>query len=171
VNVRSAEVGDAAAIARIHTASWQVAYAGQLPDDFLRNISVESREQAWARRLRVADHPGVMLVVEDESVLAGFVALNPSRDGDAKPDTAELQAIYLHPDRWGRGLGQLLHDRAMAALADRGYRDVTLWVLETNARARRFYGKAGWSPDGATKTDTIADGAVVLDEVRYRKPL
>jgi RimJ/RimL family protein N-acetyltransferase len=44
-------------------------------------------------------------------------------------------------------------------------------VLRTNARARRFYEKAGWAPDGTTKTDTIGDGTVELVEVRYRRTL
>jgi hypothetical protein len=45
----------------------------------------------------------------------------------------------------------------------------TLWVLQDNARARRFYSQAGWAADGAAKTDDV-DGFPLL-EVRYRRPL
>jgi len=55
----------------------------------------------------------------------------------------------------------------MATLHGDGYRTVTLWVLRTNTRARRFYEQTGWSRDGTTKVDHI--GGIALDEVRYVK--
>jgi ribosomal protein S18 acetylase RimI-like enzyme len=58
---------------------------------------------------------------------------------------------------------------ALDHLAAAGYREATLWVLDTNARARRFYTAAGFSADGGTKTDDI--GGFVIREIRYRRPL
>ncbi len=40
-----------------------------------------------------------------------------------------------------------------------------LWVLAGNARARRFYQRCGWSPDGVDQIVPIA--GVDLGEVRY----
>jgi len=57
-------------------------------------------------------------------------------------------------------------DRAMATLRAVGFSTATLWVLDTNLRARRFYEAAGWVPDGATKVDDRA--TFTLREVRYR---
>jgi len=45
---------------------------------------------------------------------------------------------------------------------------VTLWVLEANQRARRFYEALDFSLDGAERTQTSLIGAP-LHEVRYRK--
>ena len=81
----------------------------------------------------------------------------------------ELLAIYLEPDAVGKGIGRVLFERSVEDLRERGYDVATLWVLETNARAPRFYEAAGWSADGATKTEE-RPGAV-LREVRYRKDL
>jgi len=50
-----------------------------------------------------------------------------------------------------------------------GFADVTLWVLEGNTRARRFYELAGWIPDGAEKDDDMA--GTTIREVRYRREL
>lgn len=49
--------------------------------------------------------------------------------------------------------------------ADAGYPRLLLWVLKANDRARRFYGRAGFVPDGAGE-DFVVDG-VAVPEVRY----
>jgi hypothetical protein len=87
-------------------------------------------------------------------------------DADASEDTgqAEIQAIYVDPDRFGRGIGRTLLGRAMDELRATGFRDVVLWVLEGNDRARRFYEAAGWRTDGGTKLESM-EGAD-LSEVR-----
>ena len=58
---------------------------------------------------------------------------------------------------------------ARDALAQRGFREATLWVLDTNERARRFYETDGWRLDGTDKRDAI--GEMQVKEVRYRRPL
>ncbi|MCP2163938.1 L-amino acid N-acyltransferase YncA [Goodfellowiella coeruleoviolacea] len=170
--IRPATPEDATALAEIHVASWQAAYAGHLPDGFLRNLSVADRQRSWQQWLAATDQASSVLVAEaDEHVVAGFAAIGPSRDDNAAPGTGELRSIYLHPKHWGRGLGRLLHDQAIEALRQRRFRQATLWVLASNTRARRFYETAGWAVDGATRTDTSRDGTVLFDEVRYWRDL
>lgn len=43
MNVRAAASSDVEVIAKIHVMSWQHAYAGILPSDFLVSLSVEPR--------------------------------------------------------------------------------------------------------------------------------
>jgi hypothetical protein len=45
--VRKAKVEDAFAIASVHVRSWQVAYRGQMPDEFLDGLDVEKRTSMW----------------------------------------------------------------------------------------------------------------------------
>jgi RimJ/RimL family protein N-acetyltransferase len=47
------------------------------------------------------------------------------------------------------------------------YGAALLWVLEDNPRARRFYERAGWAPDGVRKAEERL--GVRAAEVRYRK--
>ena len=47
-----------------------------------------------------------------------------------------------------------------------GYRCIMLWVLEDNARARRFYERAGFAPDGARHGLPDLGG---VTEIRYRR--
>ena len=44
-----------------------------------------------------------------------------------------------------------------------------LWVLEQNHRARRFYEREGWWPDGARASEDVA--SLSLPTVRYRRML
>jgi GNAT superfamily N-acetyltransferase len=136
-------------------ASWQAAYAGLLPDGFLARLSAETRAASWARRI---GDGGRVLVAEEDGVLAGFAAY-----GDG-----QLYALYLLPEYWGRGLGRALHDRVVEELSGDS---AILWVLATNERAKAFYVRQGWVDDGARQTETIDDGRVTLEEIRYRRQL
>jgi RimJ/RimL family protein N-acetyltransferase len=59
-------------------------------------------------------------------------------------------------------------DRVLARSAAAGYSSITLWVLRDNERARRFYERAGFAPDGATHVLTALAGVL---ELRYHRAL
>ena len=79
--------------------------------------------------------------------------------------TREQPHLDKHPHAWSTGRGAQLHDGALAALAAGGSTLVTLWVLTSNDRARRFYSRYGWQPDGASKVVELDE--ITLSEVRY----
>lgn len=158
-DLRPAQVGHAEAIAAVHVAAWQHAYRGMLPPELLASLSVESRAQRWRQQLTDAQSAHTWVVGEPVS---GFVSLGPSRDDDSTEGTGELYALYVHPNAWGTGLGSRLITTAAAHLGD----GATLWVLRANERARRFYERNGWRPDGSRRQETR--DAAVLEEVRYR---
>jgi ribosomal protein S18 acetylase RimI-like enzyme len=79
-----------------------------------------------------------------------------------------VYAIYVVPAWWAAGAGRALMDTALAALRADGYLRAVLWVLADNTRARRFYQRAGFAPDGAS---TILTGLGGVLEVRYRRDL
>jgi RimJ/RimL family protein N-acetyltransferase len=172
VEVRPACIDDAARIAEIHVLGWQGGYRGLMPQDYLDGLDPADRLPYRIRWLRGVDwsRGGCLVVAADDGMLAGFADVGESRDDDAEPDKiGEVRAIYLAPDSWGKGLGRELMTAALTHLASLGYDEVTLWVLDTNTRARRFYEAAGFRPDGAIKIDDSR--AFRLQEVRYRRPL
>jgi ribosomal protein S18 acetylase RimI-like enzyme len=168
VQIRRAAAADARDIAELHVRSWQWAYRGQLPDEFLDRLSVEGRTSMWERQLARED-ARVWVAENDAGSIIGFAHTGASRDDDAPPGTAELYAIYIDPAIVGTGVGRTLIVHALEDLRARGYRETTLWVLESNQRGRRFYGSGGWRPDGASKVETPS--GVELEEVRYRLKL
>jgi len=168
--IRDADVSDAEAIARIHVRSWQVAYRGMMPDSLLDNLSVQDRILQWQKRL--TDHKESTLVVETGGSVAGWATFGQSRDDDAGARTGELTAIYLDPLVWGRGLGKLLYREIEKRLQQAAFTEVTLWVLEANSRARRFYSSIGYAEEDGTTKSVLREGVEIPEiRVRYRKAL
>jgi GNAT superfamily N-acetyltransferase len=176
VTIRRERPDDADAVAGVHVRAWQSGYAGIMPAEVLDRLN----PAAWAQRRRqwrTADDDSVFttLVAEDDGRIVGFVTVGPYRRGqdheDLDPAYGEVLAMYVEPVRWGGGIGGALMSAAREALAAAGHGTARLWVLEDNARARRFYERAGFACDGARSTYTIqltaGDEPVALDEIRY----
>jgi len=166
VEIRRARPADAPAIAEVHVRSWQGAYPGLIPQDYLDALRPEDRVGWWRDALATTPWP-VVLVAEEDGAVIGFASVSPTRDADDDSSTVgELQTIYLHPDAFGRGKGASLLHAALEVLRTAGFTEATLWALETNTRARRFYERHGFVNDGVTKRhDWIA---FVATDVRYR---
>lgn len=171
--IRPALPADAEAIGALHVRAWQAAYRGILPDELLDGLSVA----AWGERRRkalqspwgplVANH-----VLEGPSGVLGWASSGPTRDPDLDASrVGEIYALYLEPVAVGRGHGRALFEHALATLADQGFLEAMLWVLEGNARARRFYERAGFDLDPSAPLKSVVVGGRTLDaaEVRYRR--
>jgi len=173
VRIRRADAGDTVAIATVYVRSWQGAYPSLIPQSYLDALRPEDRvatvrqsldETAWPRRGTF-----VLLGPSDDGEdgpITGFVSIGPSRDEDVDADVVgEILTIYLDPDVFGTGGGSLLLYGALDELRRGGFTVATLWVLGTNARARRFYERHGLRPDGTTKLHDW--GAFVATDHRY----
>jgi GNAT superfamily N-acetyltransferase len=62
-----------------------------------------------------------------------------------------LDGLYVVPEWWGKGVADELHDHGLEIVRDLGSAQIHLWVLEENARARRFYERRGWQENGRTR--------------------
>jgi ribosomal protein S18 acetylase RimI-like enzyme len=166
LRIRRAGPEDAPDIATMHVRAWRAAYGGIVPEDVLAELSIPDRAERWREQLADDTEQQRTFVAEHEGMVVGFVATGPSRDPFADSGTGEVYAIYVAPDRWGRGIGSSLLVRAMEELRASGYTSATLWVLAENAVGRRFYAGHGWETDGSTKPYRAGDAE--LEEVRYR---
>jgi len=152
-------------LSALHVRSWQVAYRGLVPDDYLAGLSVEQRLSRWQERFGQGSN-GEYAIVADERIV-GLCIQGASRDEGG--EVGEIHAFYLHPDSWGKGYAHPAMQLALDSLRAHGYLAAALWVLEANTRARRFYQRAGFSPDGTRKELTI--GGTAVWELRYRRQL
>jgi GNAT superfamily N-acetyltransferase len=191
VVIRSASTADAAQIAAVMRDSWFAAYDGIIapaiidrataPDGGAR-IRQSFRTRPWQRMIAaVARRPAPDRgTAGDAAGIVGYASFGPERDvldmawpypltpAGSDGQVAELYALYVHPDWWSTGTGRALMDQVLAKVTAAGYMCITLWVLEANARARRFYARAGFIPDGARH---VLDDLGGVTEVRYRRTL
>ncbi|MFI5928955.1 GNAT family N-acetyltransferase [Micromonospora sp. NPDC051543] len=176
LTIRREEPDDAEAIARVHVHGWQSGYAGVMPDEVLGRLNVA----AWAQRRREVgtadpEHPFTTLLGEVDGLAVGFTTFGPYRRNqdrdDLDPSVGEVLALYVEPAFWGDGTATALLAAARAGLVERGWTGYRLWVLADNGRARRFYERAGLSPDGEWSTYQVplagGRGPVGLVELRY----
>lgn len=165
--IRKASERDADRIARIHVRTWQAAYRGLIPDDYLDGLDPVKRAVSW-KGLIGAPNVLVLVAVRGSRVV-GFCSLVPSRDAAAPPEIAELSSLYVDPREWRRGAGSSLMTAALDHAGSHGFKVVTLWVLSSNARARCFYEMAGFEPDGVEKQDERL--GFPIHELRYSRAL
>lgn len=149
---------DAEAVLAVKDASWREAYAHLLPADFLAHGLGASPDRAerW-RRFLAPEGPGRFALVRSGGRLVGFAGAGPARDEDA-PTAEELYTVYVLAEMHGTGAALALIERVL------GGQPACLWVFEGNARARAFYAKLGFVPDGSRALDEI--GGTALYEIR-----
>jgi GNAT superfamily N-acetyltransferase len=182
VTVRAATLADAAAISAVQRAGWFGAYEGIVDTSVIDQVTRPDggarvretfRARPWQRTM-VACAGGI------DARVVGYASFGPERSvasatwpppvsaAGGAGEIAELYALYVHPGWWSTGTGRALMEQALVRTATSGYGEIVLWVLEENARARRFYSLAGFTPDGAVN---ILTGLGGVPEVRYRRPL
>jgi hypothetical protein len=108
--VRPAVAADARAIAEIHYAGWEIAYANVVSDEQMEAKQPERRIPFWQER--IADPKCVVLIAEDEAGKAqGFVYAGDMLDHDIRTGgltgyDCEIYSLHCRLDVQGRGLGR-----------------------------------------------------------------
>jgi ribosomal protein S18 acetylase RimI-like enzyme len=165
--IRPADVDDAAAIARVHVASWRSTYAALLPPDFLESLTEAAYTERWRRFM--AERSSRVYVLQagpHRADVAGFASGGRERAGESGY-TGELYAIYILESLQQLGYGRELVRAVVGGLSEMGLEDMIVWVLRDNRPAREFYERLG----GAyVRTQPITIGSVTLEEVSYGWP-
>ena len=129
--------------------------------------AVAEHEATLAARL--FDSTTWAALAEQDDTLAGYVATIPaatSRRPVADPRLAHLWQLFIARDWWGSGLAARLHGSAVEAGRARGFTAMRLYTPADQARARRFYERAGW-----WAAATVADDEIGFAVVEYRLDL
>ncbi|MFI7275445.1 GNAT family N-acetyltransferase [Streptomyces sp. NPDC049879] len=171
-DIRRLTAEDTEDVARLRVAGWRYAYQDVVPDAYLAAMD----PAVMAARLRAAlPFPaGRADLVADAGAdgIVGWAALGPYRPDETldPPDAApggELYALYVRPDVIGTGVGRGLMTASLDLLRAFGHRHVRLWVVRENARARRFYERAGFTAEPTARTGDV--GGRPLTEVRFAR--
>ena len=118
---------------------WEPKPREVLADGFRRRLALPG---AWS------------LVAEEDGAIVAHVAfvqaLDRYPDGAPVPGKARLWNLFVHPDRWGGGLGRALLERALDEMRAQGFRECDLDTPAGYERARRLYERAGFAPGEPT---------------------
>jgi ribosomal protein S18 acetylase RimI-like enzyme len=164
MKIEPATLSDCRAVAETHVESWQHAYQGILPSEYLASLSIATREAMWAGI--VERQASRVLVARGADQVVGFVAFGPTHGKGASNAAAEISAIYVRPAFWSTGTGRRLWFDALQDLLSEGCETISLWVLTGNERAIRFYERAGLSAD-PDSTRQFEIGGAIAEEVRF----
>lgn len=185
VVIRSASAADAAQIAAVQRESWFAAYEGIIPAGIIDRVTAPDDGARMRQTFRTRPWQRMIVAVAGQSDsgsagIVGYACFGPETDvlnapwphplttAGRRGSVAELYALYVRPAWWSTGAGRALMDRVLAGTALAGYRVVTLWALRDNGRARQFYERAGFAPDGTAHMLAGLGGVI---EVRYRRAL
>ena len=149
--IRPAVPADALAVASVHVASWQVGYAHIFDQAFLAALDPSERARRYTFGLDDVTAPFTQVALVEESIV-GFVTTSVCRDEDLE-DAGEIQALYVDPAHWGRGIGRVLLHAGTERIVAQGFATAALWVLVDNLRAKQLYVAEGWSFDGSVRVE------------------
>ena len=160
---RTANVADADALAELGARTFTHTF-GHLyqPDDleiFLQNHSTAN----WAKELQ--DPAFEVRVAEQDGELVGYIKLGPPHlPFEPRGEAAEVRQLYVVEEAKGQGVAHELMRWVIERARDNRADHLYLSVFTENHRARRFYEKYGFEPEGtyAFMVGNHADEDIVM---------
>lgn len=142
-------LADVDGIIDVHTRARLAYYrAGGLAPEAIVNPALEREQRTgWTAAIE-SPHKRVLCGAVDGRIV-GVAAMGPplSSQVDASA-VGQLYQIHVVPGNWGKGIGSALHASFVRYLEDVSLPAGMLEVWERNRRARAFYVRHGWKPDG-----------------------
>lgn len=152
--IRPARPDDLDALIEVGRRAWLSAFAQTAPFALIA---------WWARTDRTAslyrEAWPQMLVFEEAGRIAGLV----------QPMAAEINGLWVHPERQGRGIGTELLRAGEEAIARTGHAVAWLTCSALNARALAFYERRGYAE---VRRERISHASgVEIEDVRLERDL
>ena len=161
--VRQAVLADAEQIARVHVASWRVAYGEFMPP----------KQKAWISERREVRRAGDLilnpetpyLVAEGGNSIVGFLVYGPPGDECDPTSTMQIYTFFVDPQRYRQGIGTQLLATMESEIRTP---EITVWVMTQGVHGPRFYARSGFRREAETeKMFRLIDADFPI--VRYRK--
>lgn len=160
--IRFASLNDSEALGRIHSESALAGFKGIIPDNILKDVfSMRRRANRFADELSKGSPKTAIIFEENEP--AGLISFGSCRYGNRDKSWIEIWRVYVIQEFWGSGSAKELTEWGINEIKKEGFKNMELWVLEENIRARSFYEKFGFKYDNAFQ---VTDSG---KELRYVK--
>lgn len=149
MTIRPGRTEDIDAVVRIFRACWLESYRDLLSDDVRNAMSVEKAKDLWLPALTAkTDRETLVACVDEDPIGVARIGCDPDF-----PERGHLFSLYIEPKYAGKGSGKALLSASLERLAERGFREVSLWVFKANPGASGLYKKTGFAPTGRERTD------------------
>lgn len=133
----------------------RLAMLTESPDAFWSSVARERVYDEARWRSMLGGRPGVTTAAFAGAEPVGLASGKPAppREPGAEPPAGELELVgmWVAPEMRGTGVADLLVRDVTAWAAAAGYRVLALWYTDGNARARRFYERAGFTATTETE--------------------
>ncbi|WP_347552031.1 GNAT family N-acetyltransferase [Pseudalkalibacillus hwajinpoensis] len=157
MEIRIANLNDAAAIAEVHVNSWKTTYQSLVSEVFLNNLDVQVREARWRKSMEEGNK--IFVAVNEQNRIVGFANGGENRSKKYHYD-GELYAIYILEEAQGMGAGKHLICHVAEQLKKDGFHSMVVWVLNGNP-ASQFY--QHFNPIRVAEEETMIGGKVLRE--------
>jgi ribosomal protein S18 acetylase RimI-like enzyme len=166
VEIVHADPAEATELRDLHLITWELTYRDRADEAWYRERLAAHAVRDWGEIVRSqAALGGGVLTARSDGRIVGLCEYGPTEDPDHDPKgIGQIRRLYVHPARQRTGIGRSLLTASVDALCQGGAHTATLWVPESDQRARAFYEQLGWKPDGTRRTHPPTD-------IRYGLPL
>jgi ribosomal protein S18 acetylase RimI-like enzyme len=139
IDIRPAEVTDAASIASVHDDAWRLAYRGLIPGRDLERMVTRRGPSWWENAIRRGSRIAIVTV---EGSVAGYGSYGRNRAA-AIGVGGEIYELYVQPEYQGLGFGKRLFAACRRSLGERRLPGLAVWALADNEPACEFYRSLG----------------------------
>ena len=143
--LKKAGAADAKTAAYTHAVAWQQSYRGTFDEAYLLSKSVEVRKQEFISRISADSYFDYLIY--KKQIPIGILIL----EADSK-NVLEIESLYILEAFRNVGAGSAALAFVVKTAEALGKRKISLWTLECNKRARRFYEQNNFVVTGEKRT-------------------
>ncbi len=161
IEIRSATAQDVDDVIEVAEDAWYAAYGGFLDPATIASAIAEQYDPELVGTAVELDE--IAFYVADVDGVVGFASAERTW-----ADEVELHTIYVHPDRWGQGVGSALLDRVIEWARSQNVDRIACGVLSENAVGTGFFEAVGFERGHEAEAE-IAGG--IHPEYEYERSI
>ncbi len=150
VAIRPATADDVDAVVDAAEAAWYAAYGGVLKPAAIAEAIAEYYDPKLIEAAIELDE--IAFYVAEADGVIGFASAERTW-----ADEVELHTLYVHPDRWGEGIGSALLDRVIEWAREQDVDRIACGVLSGNAIGTGFFEAVGFEQGEGTDIEIVGE--------------
>ncbi len=119
-------------------------------------------------RAKLAAPDALLVIACADTKVLGMLLAEPGREQDGRgprlTGLCHISMVFVHPEHWGRRVGELLIGYLADQAGSHGFTRLQLWTGADNDRALRLYRRVGFVPSG--RVSRTADAVAIVQMVR-----